>query len=174
MDRKVASDRPVERPIAGFVLSLVGGLFIVAGAIWGLLTVASYYGTYYYPYPGSFLVFVVLGLASGIGVLVGSALVYLVPRHRVAWGVVILVLGVAGFFDIASGSYGGFFVIGMVLSLVGGSLAIAWKPPAALEFADYRTCLSCGRHVLVEYPVCPFCGAPAPTLPASPRPPPTP
>ena len=46
MDRKVASDRPVERPIAGFVLSLVGGLFIVAGAIWGLLTVASYYGTY--------------------------------------------------------------------------------------------------------------------------------
>lgn len=157
MNRRMSLKRPIERPVVGFILSLIGGLFIVAGAIYGLITFASYYGGYYSGYPGPYLIFSILGLVTGIGVLLGSLLVYLVPRQRVAWGVVIIVLGVASLFDLSSGFFGGFF-IGMALSIVGGSLAIAWKPSAVLGFEDYRTCLSCGRHVRAEYPVCPFCG----------------
>jgi len=153
MDRSGLSGRPADRPVVAFVLSLIGGLFIVVGGLYGLVLT----GSYYYGYSVSYVLFGVLGLVCGVGVLFGAALVYVVPRQRVAWGVVIIVLGVASLFSFTAGMFGGFF-IGMVLAILGGSLAIAWRPSGTIGFEDYRTCLACGRHVRAEFPVCPYCG----------------
>jgi hypothetical protein len=148
------SGRAADRPVVAFVLSLIGGLFIIVGGIYGLVLT----GSYYYGYSGVYILFGVLGLVCGVGVVFGAALVYVVPRQRVAWGVVIIVLGVASLFSFTGGMFGGFF-IGMVLAILGGSLAIAWRPSTmGMEFENYRTCLTCGRHVRAEFPVCPYCG----------------
>lgn len=169
-ERRIASQRPVERPDAGFVLSLVGGLIVTAGSIYGLLT----YSGYYYFYGGSpYQIYGVAGLISGVGILIGCATAYLVPRHHVAWGIMIIVFGVAAIFSVYGGLSGlGFF--GIPVALIGGSFTVAWKPGRGFGFEDYRTCLACGRHVRIEYPVCPFCGTRAGAIPQGPGIPPGP
>ncbi|HYM40212.1 MAG TPA: DUF6114 domain-containing protein [Thermoplasmata archaeon] len=161
----MASKRPIERPIPGFILSLLGGLFVTAGGVYGILNI----GNYYYGY-ASYDVYSVISLVLGTALLVGAALLFLAPQYRIAWGVTILVFAVASLMTLY-GPWAIFVFVGVPLALVGGSLAIAWKPLAGLGFEDYRTCLACGRHVRAHYPVCPFCGAhagSAPPEPASP------
>jgi len=160
--------RPIERPVAGFVLSLVGGLIVTGGTIYTFL---EYAGSFYYGYATPYLAYGVLGSACGFGILLGCALAYLLPRHHVGWGILIIVFGVASLFAL----YGIFFIfvlVGTPLAVIGGSLIVGWKPERELRFEDYRTCLACGRHVLAEYAVCPHCGTRAggkepPSIPPS-------
>ncbi len=163
-----AVKRRIQRPIVGFILSLIGGLFSVAGGLHGLgLTGPSYYSSYqdYQTYGG-------IGFGAGIVILTGAALLYLVPEYRVGWGILVLVAGVASVFSLFAPVVW-FAIFGIPFALVGGSLGIAWNP-AGPGLEDYRTCLTCGRHVRAEYPVCPFCGARVSTPFASSAPPPPP
>lgn len=153
MQTGMASKRPIERPITAFVLSLLGGLFVTAGGVFAFLIGGSFYYYGYSPY----LLYGAAGLVLGAGQLLGATLLYLLPSHRVAWGIMILVFGVSSIFSMFS-PLSIIFFAGVPLSLVGGSLAIAWKPNVAGGFEDYRTCLTCGRHIRVGYPICPFCG----------------
>ncbi len=153
MRSRISSQRPIERPIAGFVLSLIGGLILTSGSIYGFLAMPFYYGGI-----SAYGVYGVVGLVSGVGVLLGAALAYVMPRSRAAWGILIVVFAVVSIFAFY-GFLSALFLAGTPLGLVGGSLTIAWTPEVGLGFEDYRTCLTCGRHVPAEYPICPYCGA---------------
>lgn len=61
-------------------------------------------------------------IASGLAVLLGAAMIYSRPRETSTWGVVILVFSLVSLFGM-----GGFF-IGAILGIVGGILALTWKP----------------------------------------------
>ncbi len=128
------------RPEAAFLLSLIGGILILLGSavvmMWalggmlgwggamesmmggysGMMGGIGFSGTAFFG--GMSLV----GLVAGIVVLVGSVLLYSRPRQTSSWGILILVFSVLSLFGM-----GGFF-IGAILGLVGGALALDWKP----------------------------------------------
>jgi bacteriorhodopsin len=79
----------------------------------------GYAGSY-----GFFSVLSVVGLVSGILMIVGAAMLRARPREHVLWGTIILVFSVVSFVGM-----GGFF-IGAVLGIVGGAFAIIYRPRA--------------------------------------------
>ena len=160
--------RPIERPVSGFVLALIGGLIVMAGTIYSLL---AYGGAFYYGYPASYFAYGVIGGVSGAGVLLGCALAYLLPRQHVAWGILIIVFGIVSMFTLYGSLFFVFVLLGTPLAVIGGAFVIGWKAEREPRFEDYRTCLGCGRHIRADYPVCPFCGTRAAGLAAPPRPP---
>jgi hypothetical protein len=66
-----------------------------------------------------------------VGFVLLSALVVLMPQHRIFYGVITLALSL---YSIVGVNLGG-FIIGMLLSAVGGILAVSWAPPALTEGA---------------------------------------
>jgi hypothetical protein len=100
------------------VLTIVGGLFILLGG--SLLAVLG-------------IVFALIGFVSGLfflGLLVGGLtllvgiLMLAFPSGHVTWGVLAIVLAVVSI-PFALGG----LIIGFLLTLLGGILALAWKPP---------------------------------------------
>ena len=116
-----------EKPTAAFVLSLIGGIFILLGAI-VVMVIMSAIGSFMV-IGGSADILVIygaVGLIFAIIVLVGAVMLWMKPQQHVAWGVIVLLFSL---FSIIS--LGGFF-IGLILGLVGGILGIVWKPPAPM------------------------------------------
>jgi len=126
-------------PKAASILAIVGSVLII---LCGMLLTAV--GAFILPHvsfanvttpphlaPGSLPSFVsgivegigLFGLASGIIVLTSAILLMAVPSQRRTWGVLILVFSILSFLGI------GGFVIGAILGIVGGILALRWKPP---------------------------------------------
>lgn len=125
-----------------FILSLLGGIIIVVG---GLLSLLFYY--YGWPYyggmmggwhwmmdwmmggydytSGSFPALSVAGLVSGIIVIIGSLMLNMRPAEHRAWGVVILVFSLVSFLGM------GGFMVGALLGMAGGALALAYKVPVS-------------------------------------------
>jgi len=64
----------------------------------------------------------IIGIISGILVIIGAIMLDTHPTDHITWGIVILVFSAISFFGM-----GGFF-IGAILSIVGGALAISWRP----------------------------------------------
>lgn len=165
-----------ERPLTAFVLSLLGSTFIIVGTVVGFVLYASS------PFPPTTdltAIFASVAVALGILMLTMTMLLYRRPDLHVAWGVTILVLASASITSVLSGYGGlGLGVVGMVLGIVGGAIAIAWRPGVGITGMGahpgaYRVCLMCGRMAPFGYGFCPFCGAPAPVVnPPSPGPPP--
>src|SRR3989454_12058676 len=117
-----------EKPTAAFVLSLIGGIFILLGAI-VVMALASVIGSFMVlggGDPNIVYIYGVVGLIFAILVLVGAVMLWMKPQSHVAAGVIILLFSL---FSIIS--TGGFF-IGLILGIVGGILAIVWKPPAPM------------------------------------------
>lgn len=109
----------VEKPTAAFVLSLIGGIFILlAGVVLGTLGAAF---TFFLGGIGG--VIGIFGLIWGIIVIIGSVMLYSQPEQHTVWGIIILVFSILSWF----GALGG-FLIGFILGLVGGILAIVFKP----------------------------------------------
>lgn len=65
-----------------------------------------------------------IGIAAGVVVLVGAAVLYSRPASARGWGVAILVVSAVGLLAGAGGFLAG------ILGIIGGILAIAWKPQA--------------------------------------------
>lgn len=65
------------------------------------------------------------GLVSGVIVLISGVLLRTNPSQRSVWGVLILVFSILSFFG-----FGG-FIVGAILGLVGGVMALRWKPSVA-------------------------------------------
>ena len=134
------------RAVAPFVLSLIGGVFILLGAIVtsmftfgsaaivgsmsssmsgmmggtnGQMGMGMMIGGMMSVYP----IFSIIGLASGALVILGAVMLYSRPFEKDLWGAVIIAFSILGIF----GGMGG-FVIGLVLGIVGGALALAWNP----------------------------------------------
>jgi hypothetical protein len=138
-----------ERPTAAFLLSLVGGIFILLGG--GMMSmVGSWMGNYGYGYgmmgsyggyggwggmmgPGfgmmgglgyGFGFIGVLGLIFGVIVIISAFMLNSKPNEHATWGTLIVIFSVLSVFGSAMGGFG----IGLILGLIGGILAITWKP----------------------------------------------
>src|SRR3989304_5926486 len=115
-----------DKPTAAFVLSLIGGIFIllvglviaVLGSILGSL-IGGVGGT-----ADIITIYGIIGVVNGLLVMVFGILLYVKPQQHVAWGVLVLVLSIASWFTTAGGVF-----IGLILGLIGGILGIVWKPP---------------------------------------------
>ena len=163
------------KPVMAFVLSVVGGVFILLGA--ALEVWASYLESLLSPPVGfsvPFLLLGVIGLVVGFLVILFSVMLFVQPQHHVILGVLILVASLLSVI-----SYWG-FVIGLVLGVVGGVLAIAWTPfrwpvgpygfapgggwqygpypPTPAAPSPQRVCLKCGRIIGLDSRFCPYCG----------------
>ncbi len=132
-------------PVTSFILSLIGGLLILGGSamVAGFTSGLPYYGGmmggYYYGGMaggfygmmhgfgfggGWFYGLAAIGVISGIVVLIGAIMSFIQPDRASTFGTIIFAFSLASLF-----ATGGFFV-GSILGVVGGILAITWKPGA--------------------------------------------
>jgi hypothetical protein len=136
-----------ERPTAAFVLSLIGGIFILLGG--GVRSVMRFYGygmmNGYWGYggmmggygwggydPGLGMtgygyggMFGLVGVLFGIVVIAGSLMLYHNPADHTKWGIVILIFSALSMYGSVMGGFG----VGLILGIIGGILALTWKPP---------------------------------------------
>ncbi len=126
-----------QKPTIAFVLSLIAGILTLIGG----LTV-TYLGRLRFDYmlrmmrgyrfafasePGVFSSFVssigILGIVFGVVVTVSAILLFVRPKQHQIWGVLILIFSILSLFGGMAG-----YLLGLILGIVGGTLAIAWKP----------------------------------------------
>ena len=95
----------------------------------GLVVLASGLAEVYIPTLAVFApaVLVAVGLISGTLILVGALGLWMVPRRHMQWGLIVVLSSVPSLL-IGGGLLGVLFPIGFMLSLVGGILAVQWKP----------------------------------------------
>jgi len=121
-----------ERPYAAFVLSLVGGVLILLGSLvsliwaswafwgrWGMGMIGP--GMMWGWMPWSWPVFSTVGLISGAAVITAALMLYNKPGQAQTWGTLVLVFSIVSLL-----SMGG-FLVGALLGLVGGILALTWR-----------------------------------------------
>ncbi|WXG46279.1 MAG: DUF6114 domain-containing protein [Candidatus Atabeyarchaeum deiterrae] len=139
-----------ERPDVAMILSLIGGILIVissfmmfmmigygwighgmmgpfgdmmgslGGIMGGYMDMMESFGI-----PFGFMVGCsLIGIVSGILIIVGASMLNARPQDHYAWGIVILAFSVISFLGMA-----GFFV-GAILGIIGGALAMSWRPEA--------------------------------------------
>jgi Family of unknown function (DUF6114) len=108
---------PVFRPVGAGVLTILGGFFILLG---GLLV--SFLGVVF-ALVGVFSSLFFVGLALGLLTMLVGVLMMVLPRAHLAWGILAVLFAVASL-PFALGG----FLLGFLLALIGGLLAIRWKP----------------------------------------------
>lgn len=137
------SNQVAERPVVAFVISLIAGILVLGGGVMMASVGSPYYGGYgpmmrgyyggmmggYYGMMGGFglagtwfYALAVIGTVSGIMILVGAIMVYNQPTRASIWGALILAFSIVSFLGM-----GGFF-LGAILGVVGGVLAITFRP----------------------------------------------
>lgn len=122
-DKGNASDsatKQVTRPTASFVLSLIGGIIIL---LVGILFILSGYTAQTGLFFPELVSSGITGVAIGLVIIVNSVLLRAVPRRHVIWGLLIVIFSFGSWFYVLGG-----FLLGLVLGVVGGALAIIWKP----------------------------------------------
>ena len=118
-----------QTPTAAFVLSLIGGVFILLGGAYMATAGARIFTLD----PNLGLGIGALGVAVGAFVLVGTVMLYVRPERHRNWGIIILIFSVLSVFPAIGGG-----LIGMILGIIGGALAISWKPaPSIPAFGVY-------------------------------------
>jgi len=124
-----------ERPTAAFLLSLVGGIFILVGGAMSMFGPFGFGGMmwgfrgmmgYRYGMMGGlgFGVFGILGLIFGAIVIISAFMLNSKPHEHSTWGTVIVIFSVLSIFGSAMGGFG----VGLILGIIGGILGITWKP----------------------------------------------
>lgn len=106
-------------PVLASLLTLAAGLFVLLGGLFlALLNVA-----FLWLGVTQRTEFIGIGPALGLLLFGAAALMWVLPRGRVAWGALVLVLaGLSIPFALAG------FVIGFLLALAGGILSIRHRP----------------------------------------------
>lgn len=127
-------------PTGAFILSLFGGVIILLNALLFLFVgnlldqVPNLPGYDPTTMPGVAALGeaqIILYSLAGIGLAIAAAIIYSsfmlyhTKRHNVAYGVVIIVLAVGSIL------IGGGFIAGLILGVIGGALALVWKPVMA-------------------------------------------
>jgi hypothetical protein len=126
----------VDRPTTAFIISLVAGIFIILGGSmmsllgYGFMGMMGRYGGFGGMMgPGfgmmgfAFGMMGILGLVFGVIVIISANMLNSKPNEHSTWGTLILIFSVLSIF----GSAGGLGV-GLILGIIGGILAITWKP----------------------------------------------
>jgi hypothetical protein len=142
---------------AAYILSIVGGVFIMLGGILiGLIsTVLTFTASSLGAVVGLF------GIILGVTIVLVALGLRFKPSQHSKWGAIIIILSSLSWI----GSIGGFF-IGFLLSLIGGIIAIVWHPtttpaynatvPEASPPAQF--CPNCGHHLPANVVCCLNCG----------------
>ena len=120
-----------ERPYAAFVLSLIGGILILVSGLvgfiwlswpvwggWGMGMMGR--GMMWGWMPWFWTVFPAVGLVSGAAVITSAFMFYNKSGQAQTWGVILLVFAIISLL-----STGG-FLVGALLAIVGGILALTW------------------------------------------------
>ena len=68
--------------------------------------------------------FGILGVVFGAIIIISAIMLHSKPHEHATWGILIVLFSVLSIFGGAMGGFG----IGLVLGLIGGVLAITWKP----------------------------------------------
>lgn len=131
----------------GFVLSLIGGVLIFVGGVlsfaWFSLGASSFggfmggfwgmmggyqgmMGSLGVPF-GSYGTLSLIGLVTGIVVILSASMLNLRPSEHVAWGTLVLVFSIVSFIDM------GGFMFGAILGIAGGALTISCRPLSKTE-----------------------------------------
>jgi len=113
-----------SRPFWGGLLLLLAGIELILIPLSGVL------------FHGAIKLVIYIGIGGVFGVVIGALLIvaglvtWFNPAHRTFYSIAGIVLGLASF---PASNLGG-FLLGMLLALIGGSLAFAWTPlqPALL------------------------------------------
>lgn len=119
----------LEKPTAGFVLSVIAGVFILLGGLVQLAvalaasTLLSFIGVS----GAGFVAASSIGVIIGLAVIVLGVVMRMRPRQHLAFGAVIIVLSVVSFYT----SFFGGFLIGAILGIIGGALGVAHNPERA-------------------------------------------
>ena len=159
-----------SKPTTAFALSLVGGIFVLLGGLSVMMLGAI---LSFLPILGKgFALVGDIGALCGVVMLVGGALMYVMPDRHLIWGILVLVFSILSWV----GAIGG-FAIGFLLGLVGGILGIVWKPSGVAVNVNLRnvasqghqqavtqmqgTCSNCGSPLPSGARVCSACGGPA-------------
>jgi hypothetical protein len=120
-----------DKPTAAMVLSLIAGIFVILGGAL-IAFVGSLVSSFGYLANGgttggaAVTAFGVVGIIMGLIMVVGSFMLYSKPTSTKMWGIIILILSILSWVTAVGG-----LVIGFILGLVGGILAIVYKPSAA-------------------------------------------
>ncbi len=116
-----------EKPTKAFTLSLMAGILILSNAV-ALGVVGRWFPGILPTLPGSsgndatlLIGLATVGLLFGFIVLFGALMLYYKPTKKKAWGIVVIV------FSIPSVIMGGGFIIGFILGIIGGKLALSGK-----------------------------------------------
>jgi len=126
-----------QKPEAAYVLSLVGGVLMLVGgmlsSLW-FISGASYFGGvgmmgglggmmggFGFPF-GMMGGLSLVGLVAGIIVIVGAVMLSSRPTERTAWGTIIIIFSAISLLGM------GGFLIGAIMGIVGGALALSWNP----------------------------------------------
>jgi hypothetical protein len=116
-------------PTAAFVLSLIGGIFILLGGIYEAAIYAIVGSAFlaFLPGLGALLIgLAVVALLFGLIIIYGAIQMKSHPESAKTWGIIVLILAILSWIG------GGGFVLGFLLALIGGILAIVWHPPAPM------------------------------------------
>jgi len=137
-----------EKPTVAFILSLLGGIFLLLrGGIvfmtrwygfggmmngyWGWGGMMGGYDWGYGPGVGMMGAYSfgrmlgIVGMLFGVVVIIGAFMLYNNPSQHTTWGLVIVIFSALSIIGGAMAGLG----IGFVLGLIGGILALTWKPP---------------------------------------------
>ena len=130
-----------ERPRLAFLISLIAGILIVTGGLFtslvaillritgfesanGQVTWPGMLGSGVGLFEFGVILTGVVGVLAGIIVILAAVMLVKRPKKRSTWGSLIILFS---FFSIYGAAMGG-FGIGLVLGLIGGILAVTWKP----------------------------------------------
>jgi hypothetical protein len=105
-------------------LSIAAGIIIVLGGISSWLWHAAYFSQMSWMMGGPWFTALIagtsiIGIISGALVLLGGLLMSFRPQENQKWGVMVLVFSLLSLFGM------GGFLIGAILGIIGGSLALA-------------------------------------------------
>jgi hypothetical protein len=153
-----AAPRPTaERPTAAMVLSIIGGVFVIIGGVTEVWLGAFFSAIPFGPGGGLYFLLGFLGVAVGVLTIVVGILLEVQPHNHTVWGILLVVFAIISL----SSFFGGYF-LGFVLTLVGGILAITWRPAPPMMYQPpiQRICPKCGRVIDPSVRFCPFCGNP--------------
>jgi len=113
------------------VLSLIGGICVILGGAF-IAFVGSLVSSFGYLANGgtsggsTVAAFGVVGIIMGLIMVVGAFMLYSKPSSAKMWGIIILILSILSWVTAVGG-----LVIGFILGLIGGILAIVYKPSTA-------------------------------------------
>ena len=151
-------------PSAAYVLSIIAGLFIILG---GFIMAAIGAVVSFFAF-GVGAIYGLLGIIWGVIILFSAINLRSHPEQRMTWGVIILIFSIVSWF----GGLGG-LLIGFLLGLLGGILALTWHPTPPVTYTPYtstppfspppvgqptRYCSNCGAPVPADATYCSHCG----------------